>query len=339
MNSYDPLVTLLSALALGHSIFLSLWSLQKASGKHAYRFLGLLLLALAVRLLKSVILIFFPHAPYLVPAVGLVGMSTIGVFLWFHARALLETGFQWKRSDWLHFVPCLVIAAWQFVPPAEAVVFYQYAFAAAHMLGYMLLVAVGLYRNKSVAGVNRRWFGWLLGGMSVIWLVFFGQLFSDSRQVYVLITAAASLVLYGISFLALRQSATLFQLPAKPNEAWNAIGEQIGKLFMDERIFTDPALTVQKLAQRLETPVYSVSKAINQHFQKTFPELLAEYRIREAERLLCSPQYRHLSMEGIARECGFHSVSAFYAAFKNYHQRKPTRPNKRHSFGSLKIPF
>jgi AraC-like DNA-binding protein len=323
MSQYYPIITLLSALALGHSIFLAFWSWQKSPKKIAYRFLSLLLLALTVRLLKSVILIFFPGAPYLVPAVGLVGMSTIGVFLWFHARTLLEPDFKWHHSELLHFGPCLVIAGWQFVPPSDTIIFFQYAFAAAQMLVYMLLVAVGLYRSKSAGEVNQRWFQWLLGGMLIIWAVFFLQIFSDSQQVYIIITAAASLVLYGISFMALRRSTALFQLPTKPNQAWLAISEQIEGLFAGEKVFANPNLTVQELAQRLDAPVYQVSKAVKQHFQKTFPELIASYRVREAERLLCSPQYRHLSMEGIARECGFHSTSAFYAAFKNQHQTTP----------------
>ncbi len=331
MSSIHPIVTLLSALALGHSIFLSLWSWQKAPKKAAYRFLSLLLLALALRLLKSVILILVPGPPYLVPAVGLVGMSTIGVFLWFHARSLLEADFRWHHRHLLHFGPSLVIAVWQFAPPSETVIFYQYVFAALQMLGYVLLVAVGLYRHRPLAEANQRWFRWLLGGMAVIWLVFFLQLFSNSPQVYVIITAAASVVLYGISFLALRQSAALFQLATKPNQAWREIGGQIEQLFAGERVFTEPALTVQELAHRLGLSAHQVSKAVKQHFRLTFPELVASYRVREAERLLCSPQHRHLSMEGIAKECGFHSASAFYAAFKSHRQTTPAAFQKAHA--------
>jgi AraC-like DNA-binding protein len=261
----------------------------------------------------------------------LVGMSTIGVFLWFHARSLLEVDFQWRRRHLLHFGPSLVIAAWQFAPPSETVIFYQYVFAALQMLGYLLLVAVGLYRHQPLAAPNRRWFRWLLGGMAVIWAVFFLQLFSNSPQVYAIITASASAVLYGISFLALRQSAALFQLAAKPNPAWREIGEQIERLFAGEQVFTDPALTVQELARRLGLSAHQVSKAVKQHFQKTFPELVASYRVREAERLLCSPQHQHLSMEGIAQECGFHSVSAFYAAFKSHRQTTPAAFQKAHA--------
>ncbi|MCU0392800.1 MAG: AraC family transcriptional regulator [Thermoflexibacter sp.] len=319
------LVTLFSAFALGHSIFLSWWSWQKASKKNAYLFLSCLLFALAIRLSKSILIIFFPHVPFFIPAVGLIGMSSIGVFLWFHVQTLLHAHFQWNKKRYLHFLPSLIITVWLLFSPSDMIIFYQYSFTALQILVYLLITIYNLYRKPTLFHKNKQWFLGLLGGISLIWIVFFMQLFINSAQIYLLITVTASFVLYGISFLAIQQQEKLFQVPSieENKEVLNKIGESLKYLLEKEKLYKDPSFSVQKLAELLQTPPYLVSKAIKQCFQKTFPELMTQFRMREAEELLCSINYQHLSIEGIAQECGFRSPSAFYNAFKNYHHTTP----------------
>ena len=68
-----------------------------------------------------------------------------------------------------------------------------------------------------------------------------------------------------------------------------------------------------------------VSQAINEQWQKSFPQLLAEYRIREACRRMQDPEhYSHMTIEGIGQSVGFHTRSNFFATFKRITGLKPT---------------
>lgn len=68
-----------------------------------------------------------------------------------------------------------------------------------------------------------------------------------------------------------------------------------------------------------------VSQAINEEWQKSFPQLLAEYRIREAcRRMQDEEHYGHMTIEGIGQSVGFHTRSNFFATFKRITGLKPT---------------
>lgn len=56
--------------------------------------------------------------------------------------------------------------------------------------------------------------------------------------------------------------------------------------------------------------------------------LLTHYRIRHAENLLQSPTAAHFSIEAIAYDSGFASMSAFYVAFKKIHGKTPAEFKK-----------
>jgi AraC-like DNA-binding protein len=103
-----------------------------------------------------------------------------------------------------------------------------------------------------------------------------------------------------------------------------ALATQVARLFETEKTYTDAHLTVNRLAERLQAPPYLLSKAVNVIFQKSFPELLHDYRVAEAGRRLLDPGSSHLSVEGIAAECGFQSASAFYNAFKKVNGVTPS---------------
>lgn len=306
-----------SALALGHCFFLCVYCWRAGERHRSFRWLALLLAGLAVRLSKSVILVLFPDSPYLIPAVGLVGTLTIGPCLWFYVRSLHRptTASSFSVFIWAHFVPALLVAIGQLFGPSDGTVFWLYTFANLH-LGVYLAAAVGWALSHKPAA-DPVWLRSLFGAVGLLLVVFCIHLFTESHGVYVLTTVAASFVLYGLSFWAMnrRLLPKAIRITQQP-DTWQIIGRQIEQRLNEEKIFTDSTLTVQKLAGQLGLPPYRLSKIVNQHFCKTFPELLLEYRLAEAGRLLASSAHRHLTVEAIAYDSGFNSPSVFYTAFK-----------------------
>ncbi|MGA0558027.1 helix-turn-helix domain-containing protein [Larkinella sp. VNQ87] len=326
-----------SAFALGHCLFLLVFCWQQRHQQPALRWLAGLLLAVAIRLSKSVFLIFVPTAPYLVPASGLVGMMLIGPFLWFYIRSGFGSARLFRKTDYFHFAGSFVIAFWQFFNPSDSIIFYQYAFAALHMAAYTGMAAWIIYRRSAQSSLHSAvipWLNRLFIGIGCLWLVFFIQLYAPGQVIYLLITLIAALVLYGISFWGLRHARRLTLVlttrPSVVNEQLQSIGHQINQLMVGEQLYTDSNLTLPKLASRLKLPPHLTSKALNQTFRKTFPELLTEYRLQDVASRLTDPAFANYSMEAIAAECGFNSLSTFYTAFKKMYRTTPADYQKRH---------
>lgn len=310
-----------SALALGHSLFLASHFWTSVRKKPSSFFLALLLTGLAIRILKSVIVILFPTSPDIIPAVGLIGLSTIGPSLYLYIQSFKNRSFQIKKGHLWHFtLGVLLILLLPFLSDQQ--MYWAYCLTVAHMFVYLLLVTKVMWKGqKNYTSQERSWIWLLISGIGLIWLTFFAQLIIEVFLTYLSVTIVASVVIYGLSYWAGKKQR-LFQepnrsSPAKRSNERAQIGEQIQYLFKKKKLFKEPNLSIRTISQYLSQPEYLVSQSINAYFNKSFPELLNEYRVEYAARLIQSKAYQNLSIEGIAYESGYKSISAFYKAFKN----------------------
>ncbi|QMW01724.1 helix-turn-helix domain-containing protein [Spirosoma foliorum] len=83
-----------------------------------------------------------------------------------------------------------------------------------------------------------------------------------------------------------------------------------------EKLFLDTDLTVDKLGQHLRLPPKLISAVLNQHLHKNFNGFINDYRVDEVKRRLVDPAYEHLTLTGIAFDCGFNSQATFQRTFK-----------------------
>ncbi len=333
-----PLLAITGTLALGHSLFLAAYFWRKNDGlRRANLLLAGLLLALAVRITKSVLIVLFPATGVLAPACGLVGMAAIGPLLYGYLSAMLDGNFGRTRHWWWHLAfPGFLVVAVPFLDGRA--MFVSYALAALQLLVYLLAGARLVWKKRSerpVDAVVQTWFRLLLGGAGLIWAVFFLQLFIETQSTYILVTTCAAAVLYALSFWGMEKMTAITPLSGVfqknkirntetvPDHETTALADRVKSCLDHEKMHTDPNLTVAKLAARLGVPPYQLSRAVNAVFGKSFPELLNEYRIAESTGLLLQPDYDYLSIEGIAGESGFNSLSAFYAAFKKINGTTP----------------
>lgn len=86
------------------------------------------------------------------------------------------------------------------------------------------------------------------------------------------------------------------------------------RLMMDEQLFLRPSLTLNDVADRLDTNKTYISKMVNQNYKMGFPELLNILRVDYAQQFIRS--HPNATQEEIARECGFLSASSFNGTFK-----------------------
>lgn len=79
-----------------------------------------------------------------------------------------------------------------------------------------------------------------------------------------------------------------------------------------KKLYRDPDLTLNRLARRLGIPSRSISIAINRTLGRNVPQLVNEYRVREAMRLLDETD---LPVTAAMFECGFQTKSNFNREF------------------------
>ncbi|RSK29548.1 helix-turn-helix domain-containing protein [Hymenobacter metallilatus] len=90
------------------------------------------------------------------------------------------------------------------------------------------------------------------------------------------------------------------------------------------RPYLEPELTLGELAAQLRTNTSWLSKVINTGCGQNFNDFINEYRVREAERRLRDPQFRHYTLLAVALEAGFNSKSTFNRVFKKLRGQTPS---------------
>jgi len=116
------------------------------------------------------------------------------------------------------------------------------------------------------------------------------------------------------------------------NEDTNALELKLKQLMEVEKLYSQETLSLSSLAEQMEINTHQLSELINTRFGKSFSQLVREYRIQEAQRMLIEePKSSVLS---IGLSTGFTSQSNFYSAFReitgmppgNYRKQKQVLP-------------
>jgi AraC-like DNA-binding protein len=104
----------------------------------------------------------------------------------------------------------------------------------------------------------------------------------------------------------------------------SALGEDQKKLLIsklqyliqEENIFINDKLSIEDIANKLDTNTKYISQIINETYNKNFYNFINSYRIEEAKRLLIAEENDKYTILGIAQSVGFVSKSTFNVAFK-----------------------
>ena len=120
--------------------------------------------------------------------------------------------------------------------------------------------------------------------------------------------------------------------PEKVNEAFKSLE----KAMREDRIFLNPALSLDEVVSHTGLTQKTISSVLNQYEGKSFNEFINEYRIDEVKKRLLSPGNGHLTITGIAFECGFNSQATFQRTFKQFTNQSPREFQLSHQEKSLK---
>lgn len=328
-----------SAVGALQSFFFGIYLFTLKKGKSiANVLLAILLLAFAVRIIKSVGYYFSEgHViPNLLMNLGFGCNLAILPLLWLYLNAFLKNDYQysWKR-DTFHLLPAIVTIL---LSPVLTDYFWlqQYGYLASllSMLAYLPFCVLILVKHfKNLSGVQRLWLTSLIAGITTVWLGYLAN-FVFGLVPYILAPVLFSVLIYFLSFLALKQASLVnresrYLNSGHSHEQLNQCHTELMNLFSNSKPFKDSSLTLSKLAAQLHVSPNLLSETINKKIGYNFPDFINSHRIREAQALLEMPNAGHQKIATIAFETGFNSLSVFNAAFKKFTSVTPSTYRKK----------
>jgi len=81
--------------------------------------------------------------------------------------------------------------------------------------------------------------------------------------------------------------------------------DALDNLFLTEKIYLEPNISISKISRKLGIPSYALSQAINSKLSKNFFDYINFWRVNEACEKLKAPEYIDITFEAIAYDCGF----------------------------------
>ena len=96
------------------------------------------------------------------------------------------------------------------------------------------------------------------------------------------------------------------------------ISAKLEKFMKNEKPYFEKNITIDEICLKLATNRTYLSNAIKQEFGISFSSYVNEFRIKEAMRLLLSPDFENYSIEGIGKQVGFNNRISFNTNFKKF---------------------
>lgn len=94
------------------------------------------------------------------------------------------------------------------------------------------------------------------------------------------------------------------------------IKSQLLNAINKDKAYLNPTINIKELANMLDVSQNKLSYVINTSLKKKFRDLINHYRVEEVKMKLSDEKYKHMSILGIALECGFNSEASFYRIFR-----------------------
>lgn len=173
---------------------------------------------------------------------------------------------------------------------------------------------------------------WLVGITAVVstLLNILGRDMFDGNVLVAIPAVLMSILLYSLGYVAAHTSLpqeTVAQEEGREDEerARKATTEETDELFQkiitalrEDKLYTNPNLTIQDLATAVGSNRTYVSACINRRSNFSFSQFVAQYRVENAKTILSDPQYPsdHEAITNAIALSGFASDQTFYRIFK-----------------------
>lgn len=286
-------------------------------------------------------------------------LFTYGPLFYLYIHKLLVIPFRWKFG-WLHFLPAIgQLALYLPYLPMERQTFIfrvldKELFPYFAITGVLALFFNTLYwwlswrlifkyRAQDQLSEKQKRYVWFLRGILRIKAVYLGlwvlvvgiyltgriagqDLLYLSENLIDILWLLFSLIIFALAYYAVKHPEVLRDKKKyrdhemKPDEVAQ-IMQKLKYLLHEEKVFTQPDLTLERLAHKIPTATHTLSQVINEQYQQSFTDLINSHRVDEfVQQVNASGSRSYLE---IALSVGFNSKPTFNRAFKKIKGQTP----------------
>lgn len=106
-----------------------------------------------------------------------------------------------------------------------------------------------------------------------------------------------------------------------------SVAKQLQKKLLDvmknEKPYLKPTLQMSDLSKAVGCTSHELSQVFSQYLKRNYYDFIAEYRIKEFQRLAAMPKYNKYTITALSELCGFRSRTPFLTAFKKFTGKAP----------------
>lgn len=296
-----------------------------------------------------------------VPLLALYGIQ--GFLLLWYSRAMIgETGHFLSKGSLYCLIFVLVIICISVYRTAQVNTSHQ-SFISAFGLILPLSIALGVralirlkrYDNQirqrfsSIESIRLSWLWYCALGFVCVWglvlschlianigsvtntpwLIHLSKMFGTFNNLPPMLLMSI-MVVYGQTIHTLPQDKSV-ENKEHQEKAFVATLQQKAKLddlMLRVKIYQDPELRLDGLADSMDMSPRSVSSLLNGHYQKNFYDFVNHYRVCDAQEQLHNQNLKHKTIQRVFEDAGFNSKTTFNTLFKKHTGYTPSEYRK-----------
>ncbi|MCL6272492.1 AraC family transcriptional regulator [Muricauda sp. 2012CJ35-5] len=299
---------------------------------------------------------------------GSAGAFLLGPSCYFLARKLRHPSLKLKPWEFLHILPFVVslvfiLNQYHLLPIAEKMAYIEYfnreddferqisvaeflvnGSLRFHLLVYSVLAFFQLKGMTSIQVdsklVTIRFAKFLVLGLGILGLFTLGNALLNQFEVGSMNLKTEAFIIcfashiFGLTFFYFKRNYIQYQAVKKygksglSNKEETEIYDKLLVLMHQKELFTDPLLSLPKLAKELETNTHYLSQVINAKTSQSYHAYINDFRCNKAKDALVNPVNSEKTIEEIGLICGFGSASNFYRSFRNKFNYTPANYRK-----------
>lgn len=337
MDYLSAALFLFGSLGVINGLLLGTFLLSRGTGQPTATYFGGLLLAICIRIGKSIVVHYDNTVDRLVLQIGLSACIFIGPLFYLYLRTNLRKERSLKAQD---LAGLLLLGGFVFVggllyPYRSYPDWWNDYFIHVIYFVWAFFTLWGLYEArhflakawKNLRQLNARdrhllgvvlamlfisctyFFALYIRGFTYLW----GSLIFTTVFYYLMISELRS----RIPRRRRRSIVSGNQMPLK----------ELDQIIESQKLHRNAKLKLADLAAAVGWTPHQLSHLLNEHYPHGFAHYINGKRVAEAQRLILAT--KHLSLEGIGYEAGFNSKSSFYAAFRKHTGLTPAQYKKK----------
>lgn len=333
------LLLIISCAGIFQSLFLAAYLFSAKRINKAERILlGLLLISITIRLVKSIGWYFYDIEDALFLNVGFAAHGFIGPILLLYFAEKLNR-FELVSQKAFILLPAFILLL---ASPLLSLETFWYRGGYLGLLYFTIIyLGVAAWFLRIIYNERKIYFPWyrnLYIGILIFCFSYFTN-YTLGLNSYITGPVLYTPIIYFISFILFRNNEIFTPIGDKRKyKNINLSEEQVSRhldrihsVMKDQKPFLQRNFSLGTLSELTAIPKHLLSRYFSENLKQSFTDYTNHYRIEKAKQLLENPSYKNHKIAVIAYECGFNSISSFNAAFRKVTSVAPSEYKILHS--------